>query len=137
MKNFEYERRFENEGSISLDPVETEVMGELLQMYESYLRSRPHFIHPSAPKVFKQTIADCERIAKAFSGRIKAKIDYTLFTATIELWCSHVEFDRGEFLCVLHEISHYAISIRFSTLTSGKLHIEIEMPYFIAAQGYG
>ena len=71
---------------------------------------------------------------KEFSGRLKAKIDYSFFTATIEIWCCYVEFQRGEFMSILREISNHAISVRFTLLTSGDLHIEIVMPYFASMQ---
>ena len=37
-------------------------------------------------------------------------------------------------MSILRELSHRAIFIRFIPLTSGYLHIEIEMPYFVSAQ---
>ena len=36
-------------------------------------------------------------------------------------------------MSILHEISQYAMLIRFEPLTSGDLHIEILMPYFVSA----
>lgn len=136
MENFEYEKEFaiENEEEV-VDREGTGNIESFLCSYEEALVNKPHFLHPLAPAIFKKAVEDCEQIAKAFSGRIKAKIDYTRFTATIELWCCYVEFDRGEFMSILHEISHIAKSIRFTPLTSGDLHIEILMPYFVSSQG--
>ena len=117
---------------LSAPPRET--IENLLNLYESRLKDRPHFLLPYAPTIFEKTVVACERVAKEFSGKLKAKIDYSHFTATIELWCCYVEFVCGEFMSILHEISRHAISVRFTPLTSGDLHIEILIPYFASAQ---
>lgn len=136
MENFEYEKAFASEDEREdFDREGAENVERLLRCYEAALRDKPHFVHPLAPIIFKKTVEDCEQIAKEFSGRIKAKIDYTHFSATIELWCCYVEFERREFMNTLHEISHFAESIRFTPLTSGELYIEIVMPYFVSAWG--
>ena len=136
MENFEYSKAFpsENEADNDLDPNKAEAIKDFLRNYERELRDNPRFLLPYAPAIFEKTVAACERIAKEFSGRLKAKIDYSLFTATIELWCCYLEFECGEFMTILHEISHSAISIRFTPLTSGDLHVEIQMPYFGSVQ---
>ena len=136
MENFEYSKVFpsENEGTNDLDANEMETIKDFLHSYESELRSNPRFLLPFAPAIFEKTVAACERIAKEFSGRLKAKIDYSFFTATIEVWCCYVEFQRGEFMSILQEISNHAISVRFIPLTSGELHMEIAMPYFVSAR---
>ena len=46
-----------------------------------------------------------------------------------------IEFMRGEFMGTLQQISHHALSVCFTPHTSGDLHVEIRMPYFVAAQG--
>ena len=136
MENFEYSKVFpsENEGANDLDPNETDIIKDFLHSYERELRDNPRFLLPYAPAIFEKTVAACERIAKEFSGRLKAKIDYSFFSATIEIWCCYVEFQRGEFMSILQEISNHAISVRFTPLTSGDLHIEIVMPYFASIQ---
>ena len=115
-----------------LTPARQAIKGFLLS-YERELRDNPRFLLPHAPAFFEKTVAACERIAKEFSGRLKAKIDYSFFT-TIEVWCCYVEFQREEFMSILREISNHAISVRFTPLTSGDLHIEIVMPYFASMQ---
>ena len=135
MENFEYSKVFPPD-SIDADEHDSgkaETMENLLNTYESAVRDNPHFLIPHAPAIFEKTVADCEQIAKEFSGRIKASIDYSHFSATIELWLCYVEFMHGEFMNVLHEISLFAKFVRFTPLTSGDLHIEIEMPYFVSA----
>ena len=136
MENFEYSKvfPFEDEEASVFDPGEAETIKNFLHSYEKELVCSPRFLLPYAPAIFEKAVADCERIAKEFSGRLKAKIDYSLFTATIELWCCYLEFECGEFMTILHEISHRAISIRFTPLTSGDLHVEIQMPYFGSVQ---
>lgn len=136
MENFEYSKVFlsEDKKANDLDLNEAEAIKDFLHSYERELRDNPRLLFPFAPAIFEKAVAACERIAKEFSGRLKAKIDYSFFIATIEVWCSYVEFQRGEFMSILQEISHHAISIRFTPLTSGDLHIEIEMPYFESAR---
>ena len=138
MENYEYNKvfPFEDGEADELDPDGAEAVGNSLNLFERELKDRTYFLLPFAPAFFQKTVADCERIAREFFGRLKAKIDYTLFTATIELWCCYVEFERGEFMNILNDISSHAISVRFTPLTSGDLHIEIQMPYFAAAQGF-
>ena len=136
MENFEYSKAFpsENEADNDIDSNKAEAIKVFLRKYERELRDSPRFLLPYAPTLFEKAVAACERIAKEFSGRLKAKIDYSFFTATIEVWCCYVEFQRGEFMSVLREISNHAISVRFTPLTSGDLHIEIVMPYFASVQ---
>ena len=132
MENFEYNKVFpsESEDANDLDPDEAETIKDFLRSYERELRDNPRFLLPYAPAIFEKTVAACEQIAKEFSGRLKAKIDDSFFSATIEIWCCYVEFQRGEFMSILREISNHAISVRFTPLTSGDLHFEIVMPYF-------
>ena len=136
MENFEYSKMFtaENQDDDNVDRDIADTLEDYLHRHERKMQSDPHFLLPFAPAIFEKAVADCERIAKEFSGSIKAKIDYTHFTATIELCCCYVEFVSSEFMGVLHEISHFAKSVRFTPLLSGNLLIEIEMPYFISAQ---
>lgn len=139
MENFEYYRSFpsDSEEAGELAPGEAETMKGLLGIYERELRDKPRVILPFAPAMFEKTVAACERIAKEFSGSIRATIDYSYFAATIELWCCYAEFMRGEFMNILHEISRHALSVRFTPLTSGDLHVEIRMPYFAPVQKTG
>ena len=136
MENFEYSKAFPAEGGDAdeLDLGEAETIKDFIHTHERELKDSSRFLLPYAPAIYEKVVAACERIAKEFSGRLKAKIDYSFFTATIEVWCCYVEFQRGEFMSVLQEVSNHAVSIRFTPLTSGDLHIEIEMPYFVSAR---
>lgn len=136
MENYEYNKtfRFEDKSVIDLASDNVEDIAVFLNNYENKMRKKPRYLHPFAHAIFEKTILDCEKIAEEFSGRIKAQIDYSRFTATIELWCCYVEFGQGEFMNILHRISIIANSVRFTPLTSGDLHIEIEMPYFVSSQ---
>lgn len=133
MENYEYNKTFpfEDKKDDDLDSEELEKIENFLLEYQKELKKRPQFILPAAPAIFEKTVAAWERVAKEFSGRIRAKIDYSHFTATIEVWCCYVEFEFGEFMDILNDISHAALSIHFTPLTSGELHIKILMPYFI------
>ena len=135
MENFEYSRTFPSENEDDdFSPDELEELANFVDIYEKSLMDKPHFILPQAPEIFEKTVEACEEVAREFSGRIKARIDYSFYTATIELWCCYVEFEYGEFLSVLQEISHHALSVRFTPLESGDLHIEIMMPYFVSLE---
>ena len=81
MENFEYSKVFpsESEDANDLDPDEAETIKDFLHSYERELRDNPRFLLPCAPAIFEKTVAACERIAKEFSGRLKAKIDYSFF----------------------------------------------------------
>ena len=131
MENFEYSKAFPSENEDDdFSPDELDELANLVDLYENLRKDRPRFILPYAHTIFEKTVTACEQVAREFSGKITAKIDYSHFTATIELWCCYVEFDRGEFLSILQEISRYALSVRFTPLASGDLHVEIMMPYF-------
>lgn len=135
MENFEYDRTFPLEcEDIENDPDDAEELRGSLYSYERDLRNDPRFVLPLAPSIFEKLVASCELIAKEFGGRIKAKIDYSFYTATIELWLCYVEFNRGEFMSILHQISHCASSVHMTPLTNGDLHIEISIPYFVSAK---
>ena len=138
MENYEYSKvyPFDAEDEDDFSPDEAERIVEFIHERERELKANPRFVHPAAPAVFERTVAACEQIVKEFRGRLKAKIDYSSYSATIEMWCCYVDFDRGEFMSTLHYISKYAFTIRFEPLTSGELHIFIEMPYFISSKNF-
>ena len=116
MENYEYNKAY---------PFDSEDMDIAPDEVEDIRKILHHHGQEPAPA--------SEQIAEEFSGRIKAKIDYENYTASIEIWCCYVEFAHGKFMSILHEISQYAMLIRFEPLTSGDLHIEILMPYFVSA----
>lgn len=136
MENYVYEKSFASDSrdNDELSSDEIEETAKLLLRYERELKDNPKLVLPFAHAIFEKTVAACDQIAKEFSGRVKAKVDYSFFTATVELWCCYVEFERGEFMNILHEIAHYALSVRFIPLVSGELHIMIQLPYFVSPQ---
>ena len=136
MENYEYSKSFplSAEEDITPDPIEDKEILNFIHDRKRDLIEHPKFLIPFAPKMFEETVAKCELIVKEFSGKIKAEINYSTYEATIDLWCLYVDFDRGEFMEILQDITHIALSIRFEPLTSGDLHIRIYMPYFILAR---
>ena len=132
MENYVYEKKFPFPDDINWcdDPEEVEKLRRMIYDHRSDLPKRAYSVRPDAPALFAKTVEDCERIAETFAGRIKATINYSSFHAVIELWCCYVEFRNDEFMSTLHELSRHAASIVFMPLTSGDLHIQIEMPYF-------
>ena len=138
MENYEYSKvyPFDADDEDGIPPDEAErIMGFIHEQERDWI-TNPRFVLPAAPVIFEKTVAACEQIVKEFRGRLKAKIDYSSYSATIEMWCCYVDFDRGEFMSTLHYISKYAFTIRFEPLTSGELHIFIEMPYFISSKNF-
>ena len=136
MENYEYNKAYPFDSEdMDIAPDEVEDIRKILHHHEQDLKNNPRFLLPFAPALFEKAVADCEQIAEEFSGRIKAKIDYSAYNASIEIWCCYVEFAHGKFMSILHEISQYAMLIRFEPLTSGDLHIEILMPYFVHTSG--
>ena len=135
MEDFEYSQSFPFECE-DTDPgsEDAEDLKEFLHLYEKDLKNNPRLVLPFAPSIFEKTVASCELIAKEFGGKIKAKIDYTFYTATIEMWLCYVEFNRGEFMSTLHELAHCALSVRMTPLVTGELHIEIQIPYFVSSK---
>ncbi len=101
-----------------------------LKIYE-YVNNLPHVIDPIAAKRFEEMIEACDSIAKEFSGKMKATINYENYSAEIVLECVYVEFQQNEFMETLYKLSTTAKSICFLPLTSGFLKIEINMPYFL------
>ena len=118
MENYIYELSFASDcqDNDDLSPAEMEEMAILLQRYDKGLKENPKFVLPFAHAVFEKTVAACERIAKEFSGRIKASIDYSFYSATVELWCCYVEFECGEFMSVLRELTDCALAIQCQQL---------------------
>lgn len=138
MENYEYNKvyPFNIEDEDDFSPEEEESILDLIHSHERDLKENPRFVLPFSPMIFEKTVVACEQIVKEFGGRLKAVIDYTFYSATIEMWCCYVEFERGEFMSILQQISTYAFNVRFEPLTSGELHIFIEMPYFISSNNF-
>ena len=139
MENYEYNKIFPpniEEGEDDVSPDEAKRMIEFIHSMEKDKKENPRFLIPSAPMIFERMVSDCEQIVKEFGGRLKAEIDYSSYSATIEMWCCYVEFERGEFMNTLQEISRYAMSVRFEPLITGEQHVFILMPYFIALRDF-
>jgi len=116
---------------------EDEVLAREAFKLLEYGLSLPHVIHPIAAQRFDEMVQACDLIAKEFSGKLKATIDYENYSAEIELECIYVDFQQGEFMGTLYRLAAAARSICFLPLTSGFLKIEIVMPYFLPIEGKG
>ncbi len=132
MENYVYEKAYpireELEAAVRSD--DKEEVAEYLRRCRRSKRKTAHLVIPPTPQIFERLIADCEMLVKEFCGKIRATIDYSAFSATIELWCDYVEFRDDEFLCILQRVAFYATTIRISPLATGTLHIWIDIPYF-------
>lgn len=135
MENFEYSKSFpfadENDDASAAD--EFERIKAFLRNRQEEARHIPRFIIPGAPAIFEEMTAAWELVAKESGGRLGAKIDYTSYDATIEVWCDEVEFYSDIFMGILRGTTKASLSISFEPLASGELHIEIRMPYFTQA----
>ncbi len=131
MENYVYEKEYPmgEEVMDAIDSISPAEVLALLAKQRRFMREHMYLVFPPAPQIFDGLIKDCEAIVKEFCGKIKATIDYSSFTATIELWCTYVEFRGDEFMYTLQKLLLYATTIRFSPLTSGMLHIWIDIPY--------
>ncbi len=111
-------------------PEDTALVRELLARLDREDRL-PYVVVPSAAEQFDLLVDACSQIAKEFSGKLKAAVDYTRHSAQIELECLYMDFDQGEFMETLAALTTAAQSIRFRPLTSGLLRVEITLPYFL------
>lgn len=98
--------------------------------YCEYIKSFPHVVNKKAAADFDKMITACDQIAREFSGKLNATIDFECHEASITLECLYVDFDAGEFKDTLQEMAEKALQIRFQPLTSGMLQIALIMPYF-------
>lgn len=135
MENYAYNKSFpfESRNGCASAAEEAERLENLILRRQEKRKRRAQLIIPGAPAIFEKSVAAWERVAQEYGGRISAKIDYTYYAATIEIWCSIAGFDSGKFMDVLHDITEAALSIYFTPLASGKPHIEMLLPYFIPA----
>lgn len=95
MENYVYEKEYPFPEDID------EREGDEADAIREYLRAHPirqekaaHAVLPFGPRLFEKTVADCETIAGAFCGKLRAVIDYTKFTASIDLWFCCAAFRR-------------------------------------------
>jgi len=135
MEDYEYSKEFPPDSdNVEFSPDEIEKIKRLFHGYKQDLQDNPRLIIPLASEIFNEMVAACELVVKEFSGKIKAKVDYSNYEATIEMWCGYVEFQQGEFMDVLHLLSENAKFIRFTPLVTGELYVQISMPYFVSAK---
>lgn len=90
----------------------------------------PHTIDKQAADAFDQMVLLCDNVAKEFSGKLKAVVDFECHSATITLECFHIDFAVGEFMPVLKCMTTTALHVAFYPLTSGLLRMVLDMPYF-------
>ena len=93
----------------------------------------PHTVDKRAAASFDRMVLLCDSIAKEFSGKLKAVVDFEDYTATIELECVCIEFMQDEFMSGLKYMTETALHISFYPLTSGFLRLTLSMPYFTTA----
>ncbi len=114
---------------------EDEILARKAFKIFEYGNSLPHVVDPVAAERFDEMVQACDLIAKEFSGKLKAAIDYENHSAEIVLECVYVDFRQDEFMGTLYRLAATARSICFLPLTSGFLKIEIVMPYFLPIEG--
>lgn len=114
---------------VEITPEDKVLMGKALE-YLEHIKTVPFVVNRRAAAEFDQMVADCDKIAKEFSGRLKAVVDYECHEASITLECVYVDFNVGEFMDILQSMAAKALQVRFEPLTSGLLRITIFMPYF-------
>lgn len=102
--------------------------------FQEHLHSLPFVVNEKAATEFDKMANACDKIAKEFSGTLKATVDYKNHEANIVMECVYVEFRVGEFMDTLREIAAKALQVDFQPLTSGFLRVYISMPYFSFAK---
>ncbi len=134
MENYVYEKEYPMGKELDdvINSVSAEDVLELLARQRRFMQEHTYTVIPEAQQIFEELVQDCDQLAKAFYGKIRATINYSSFIAKIELWCDYLAFDPNEFMYVLQKLSFLSSSIQLTPLTTGPMHIEIEMPYFTA-----
>lgn len=95
------------------------------------LRRLPHIVNPVAVARLDKAVKACDAIAKAFSGRIEATVDFETYEATIVLECAYIEFRHHEFMETLAALSLISRNIQIASTPSDLFRIDISMPYFV------
>lgn len=103
---------------------------ELIHRAEA-LQRLPHIVNPLAAARFDKAVKACDAIAKEFSGRIKAAVDFEIYEATIVLECAYIEFRHHEFMETLAALSLISQNIQITSTPSELFRIDISMPYFV------
>lgn len=109
---------------------EDKVLAEKAVACWEYIKTVPHVVNKIDAAEFYRMVAACNRIAKEFSGKLKATVDFKCYEANITMECVYVDFVVGEFMGILRNMAAKAFQVRFEPLTSGFLRISILMPYF-------
>lgn len=95
------------------------------------LKRLPHMVNPVAAVRFNRAVKACDAMAKEFSGRIKATLDFETYEASIILECAYIEFRHHEFMETLAALSLISQNIRIASTPSDLFRIDISMPYFV------
>lgn len=110
-------------------PEDKILVKRVLALYEQS-KFIPFVVDKKAAADFYKMVVTCDKIAKEFSGKLTATIDFEYHNASITTECLYVDFDVGEFMGTLQEMAAKAYQVRFEPLISGLLRISISMPYF-------
>lgn len=116
---------------------ETQTLVKKALAYREYIKTVPFTVNQRAAAVFNKMVAACDKIAKEFSGKLSATVDFEYHEALITIECVYVDFDVGEFMDTLLEMAARAYQVRFEPLTSGLLRISLSMPYFSGPKAGG
>lgn len=119
------------ESTPNIPPEELAVVSTCLHRYSASQRL-PHIIDPVSAAEFDRIVTACDAIAKEFSGRLEATVDYNCYDASIKLECAYIEFCHGEFMETLRRLTTSTTMIQISSMPSPPLfRIELSMPYFV------
>lgn len=110
--------------------LEDKALARIAEVCFQRMRTIPVTVDKKAAAQFIQMAEACDLIAKEFSGKLKAAVDFEYQEACITLECVYVEFKRDEFMGILQEIVKRACRVWFEPLTSGFLRVKIFMLYF-------
>lgn len=123
------------EDASSIPPEELALVSTCLHRYLASQRL-PHMIDPVSAAEFDRTVNACDAIAKEFSGRLEATVDFNCYDASITLECAYIEFCHGEFMETLRRLTTSTTMIQISSMPSPPLfRIELSMPYFLPLTG--
>ena len=113
-------------------PEQTPSEWELAALERTMLQSPvPYCVDRWLAQQFYMTLSAYNQLAMAFSGRIRATLDYDYRTAEIVLESMTLEFGDKRRLESLHEIGAKARYVRIKSLPDGFFQLRIHMPYFI------
>lgn len=126
------ERNYTSELNDLDDEVTQEEKSRILKAldFQEYLQTLPFTVNDESAAEFDKMVVACDKIAKEFSGKLQATVDYQSHEANIRMECVYIEFLVGEFMDTLREIATKALRVDFQPLTSGFLRVDISMPYF-------